>query len=88
MRDHTLFYISRIPDGLQTHTTIDSRQLGIPSALPYDKLLIAGLVLRSVTTGESPVLYVFAVSSTIASLRPTKRQPLRTIGFVIPDCTT
>ena len=43
-------------------TTYDHRHQEIrdPVRSPRDKLATAGLVLRSVTTGESPVLYVFA----------------------------
>ena len=52
-------YITPKSTVILPHTTIPSREHGIPSALPLVKLDRAGLVVGSVTTGESPVLYVF-----------------------------
>ena len=42
-----------------THTTTGKGNTQDPVRSPYDKPLTGGLVVRWVTTGESPLLYVF-----------------------------
>jgi hypothetical protein len=41
------------------HTTIGKGKLGIPSDLRFDNPLTGGSVVKWVTIGESPLLYVF-----------------------------
>jgi hypothetical protein len=50
-----------------------SQRIPVPVRSLIDKLRIGGLVVRLVTTGESPLLYVFVSLSFFGELKPSRR---------------